>query len=116
MNLYERVQSLCRKQDITIASLERMCGLGNGTVKKWSRTIPSGDRLARVADYFHVSVDYLLGRQTVPEVPENMELLELAREVSENQDMQQLLELARHSSPSRLKAYVSFLKELQKED
>lgn len=61
-NLFERVQGLCRNRNISIAALERECGLGNATIKKWNASVPSGDRLLKVADYFNVSVDYLLGR------------------------------------------------------
>ncbi|BFL47204.1 XRE family transcriptional regulator [Lactonifactor longoviformis] len=116
MNLYERVKSLCKEYQITIAGLERICGFGNGTIKKWEHTIPSGDRLARVADHFHVTVDSLLGREPLLSGEKDSELLEMARELKENPDMKQLLELARHSSPAHLKAYVSFLKELQKKE
>lgn len=62
-NLYEKIQRLCDNRKITIAALERECGLGNATVKKWSNSVPSGDRLSKVADYFGVSVDYLLDRE-----------------------------------------------------
>ena len=116
MSLYERVKSLCREYEITIAGLERICGFGNGTIKKWEHTTPSGDRLARVADHFHVTVDFLLGREPIPSQEKDTELLEIARELKENPDMKQLLEIARHSSPAHLKAYVSFLKELQKKE
>ena len=63
MNLYEIVQGLCQEKGITIAALERALDFGNGTIRKWDKTIPSGDRLSKVADYFDVSVDYLLGRE-----------------------------------------------------
>ena len=63
-NLYERIQSLCKKNNVTIAALEKKCGLGNGTVKKWAISTPSGEKLASVSDYFGVTVDYLLGRET----------------------------------------------------
>lgn len=62
-NLLENVQRLCKERNMSIAALERECGLGNATIKKWSTSVPSGDRLIRVADYFNVSVDYLLGRE-----------------------------------------------------
>lgn len=66
--LYYRVKELCDKKGITVSELERAVELGNGTVKKWSNSFPSADRLARVADYFNVSVDFLLGRQVNNEV------------------------------------------------
>ena len=63
MNLYDRVKNLSDDQEIAISRLEQELGFGNGTIRKWAKTIPSGDRLQKVADYFHVSVDYLLGRE-----------------------------------------------------
>lgn len=62
-NLYETIQKLCKSRNITIAALERECELGNATIKKWANSTPSGDRLAKVADHFGVTVDYLLGRR-----------------------------------------------------
>lgn len=62
MNLTERVRRLCDIHGETFASLERKMDFGNGTIRRWEKTSPSGDKLAKVADYFNVSVDYLLGR------------------------------------------------------
>lgn len=69
MDLFEKIQALCDKEGITIAQLERKLDFGNGTIRKWGATTPSGDRLAKVADYFKTSIDYLLGRdnETMPE-------------------------------------------------
>lgn len=63
MNLYERVKNLADDKGLAISRLEQELEFGNGTIRKWAKTIPSGDRLEKVADYFHVSVDYLLGRE-----------------------------------------------------
>ena len=82
-NLLENIQSLCEQHNISIAALERECGLGNATIKKWSTSTPSGDRLVKVADYFNVTVDFLLGRENksddVPDV-----YLSLAKEAQRN--------------------------------
>ena len=40
--------------------LEAECGLANGTINKWDTKRPSVDRLAAVASFFSVSLDYLL--------------------------------------------------------
>lgn len=63
MTLVEKVKQLCETHGMTFASLERRLDFGNGTIRKWDNATPSGDKLAKVADYFHVSVDYLLGRE-----------------------------------------------------
>lgn len=63
MTLLERIKQLCDTKGETLASLERKMDFGNGTIRRWGETTPSGDKLVKVADYFHVSVDYLLGRE-----------------------------------------------------
>lgn len=42
-------------------------GLSSATTTRWkSGAIPNGETLVRIAEYFHVSVDYLLGRSDEP--------------------------------------------------
>lgn len=64
--LLETVQQLCNSKNISTARLERELDLSNGSVRKWNKAAPSADRLARVAHYFNVSTDYLLGRTENP--------------------------------------------------
>ncbi len=60
---YDLFCDLCSKKKIspTRASLE--IGLSKSTATKWKNTgaIPQGETLNKIADYFGVSVDYLLG-------------------------------------------------------
>lgn len=71
MTLLVRIKELCDARGETLASLERKMDFGNGTIRRWGDTTPSGDKLAKVADYFHVSVDYLLGREAQQFAPVN---------------------------------------------
>lgn len=58
--LYEKVSDLCRKNNITIAKLERECVIGNGTIRGWKNSSPSVENLKKVADYFDIAVDELI--------------------------------------------------------
>lgn len=60
--LKERVQQLCKETGITVKKLEETLGLGNGAIGKWDKYKPKADNLEKVADYFDVTTDYLLGR------------------------------------------------------
>lgn len=60
MNTLDRIKSLCGRNGITIAELERRANVGNGTIRRWSTILPSGDKLQRVARYLNVSIDYLI--------------------------------------------------------
>lgn len=62
MNIYERVKELARQRKISIAQLERDLNLSNGSISKWANAKPNSEPLEKVAGYFNVSVDYLLGR------------------------------------------------------
>ena len=93
MNLYGRVKYLAEKKEIAISRLEQELGFGNGTIRKWDKTIPSGDRLQKVADFFHVSVDYLLGRDE--ETDEEIIILSRAAKNMTPEKRKKLLEMAK---------------------
>lgn len=62
MSLVEKIKMLCTEKRITMSELERRTDLGNGTISRWDTRTPGVDKLKKVADYFDVSTDYLLGR------------------------------------------------------
>ena len=63
MNTYEIIKELAKKKKISIRQLEMRFGYSNGYLAKWKTNTPNDDELPRLADYFGVSVDYLLGRE-----------------------------------------------------
>lgn len=64
--VYIRIKELCKKHGITIAKLESELSFGSSSIKKWERTSsPSIDKIGKVASYFNVSVDYLIGRSDI---------------------------------------------------
>lgn len=63
MNTYEIIKKLAKKKKISIRQLEMRFGYSNGYLAKWKTNTPNADELPRLADYFGVSVDYLLGRE-----------------------------------------------------
>lgn len=69
--LFETIKALCDTNKVTIAQLERATCIANGTISRWKRASPSSDSLIKVADYFGVSTDYLLGRNEVTLSPES---------------------------------------------
>lgn len=59
--LLENVKKLCASRGISIVELEAACDLGKQTVYRWGIVSPSVDKVKRVADYFGVTVDALVG-------------------------------------------------------
>lgn len=62
MTLLGRIKELCKENNTTLATLEKVLSFGNGTLSRWDNSSPSADKLSKVADHFGVSTDYLLGR------------------------------------------------------
>lgn len=62
--MFEKIRQLCVERKTNISEVERKCGLANATIRRWETGTPNVDSLVKVADYFGVSVDYLLGRGT----------------------------------------------------
>lgn len=65
-SLLKRIQELCKKEEISVPQLEQTLGFGRGALYKWEKSSPSTDKLRRVADYFGVSLDYLMGLTDEP--------------------------------------------------
>lgn len=63
MNTYEIIKELSKKRKISIRQLEMRFGYSNGYLAKWKNNTPNSDELVKIADFFDVSVDYLLGRE-----------------------------------------------------
>lgn len=63
MNLVQIIRNLCNSKGMTFAELERVLGFSNGQIRRWEKAKPGIDKIQKVADYFDVSVDYLLDRQ-----------------------------------------------------
>lgn len=60
MESAEIIRDLCAKNKTSIARLEKELGLGNGTIASSKSNYMRSDRLKAVADYFHVSMEYLM--------------------------------------------------------
>ena len=63
MNVFDRIKSLADKQGISVTKVALDLGFSENLFYQWKKSYPKSDRLEKVADYFNVSVDYLLGRE-----------------------------------------------------
>lgn len=63
MNIKDKIYALCAYHGISRNALEKELDFGSGTIARWESSSPSVDKLQKVADYFNVSLDELLGRE-----------------------------------------------------
>ena len=60
MNLKERIKTLCKENGITVNKLEKTLGFGTGYVAKLDNSTPNTAKIQLIADFFNVSLDYLM--------------------------------------------------------
>ena len=66
MTLFERIQELAKKRDKTLKDISIELGYSKNYLYTLQKQSPKAENLQVIADYFHVSTDYLLGRTDNP--------------------------------------------------
>lgn len=62
--------NLCAEKGIAPNALAAQLGFSSGSITAWKNgTVPRETTLKKIADYFSVSVDYLIGRTNQKEKP-----------------------------------------------
>ena len=75
MITFEIIKELAKKQGKSLNKVEEDLGYGKNVLYRLKNSNPSTERLQEIADYFDVSVDYLLGREE-KETPKHVDLSE----------------------------------------
>lgn len=98
--LNQRIRLLCEKKDISVTRLESELGFGNGAIGKWEKSCsPSIDKIAKVANFFGVTTDYLLGRTDIEKSAsdvlqdEDMISIQRARQIMPPQDRTKMMQM-----------------------
>lgn len=71
MSLVKRISSICEQNGLTLTSLERLCGFGVSSIRKWDDHAPTLPKLQKVADTLGVTVGYILGETEKPALDED---------------------------------------------
>lgn len=97
---WDNFRNLCLKNNITPNALAKVLSFSSGSITTWKNgTVPHHDTLLKIADYFNVSVDYLLGKTEVSEADnanallssQEAELLKMFRQLNELQKAKLLI-------------------------
>lgn len=65
------IKDLAKKEGVSVNKMLLSCGINTSLLTDMKRrgTIPSAETLAKIASYFGVSTDYLLGAETKKPLP-----------------------------------------------
>ena len=111
MTFTERIEELLKERKCQKNKMLSDLNLGKNSFVNWAKrnNIPNGETLQKIANYFNVSVDYLLGVEK-PHKPIN----NMLRTPEEEAELNEYLE-ALHNDPN-LRMMFSLAKDAKKED
>ena len=67
--VYDKFCDLCSQKGVSPSKAAMDAGFSKSLISKWKskqEIVPSSEVLQKIADYFGVSVDYLLGKEKQP--------------------------------------------------
>lgn len=117
---YDVYQNLCKQINKAPSRVAIELGLNKSTVSVWKNkaAVPSGETLQKVADYFNVSIDYLLEKEeekTSPaDLTEDEELNIYLEELKNRKEMRMLFKLASGATKEDVEKAVAIIEALSR--
>lgn len=119
--MYDIFEKLCSERGVTPYRVCKETGLTTSTISNWKagRYTPKTDKMQKIADFFGVSIEFLMGNEEKQESSiyyTNEDTAKLAQEMFEDEDMRSLFDMKRNMPPERFKAHMEFMKNLYKQE
>lgn len=100
--LFSRVKTLADERGENIKTVATKLGFSENAFYKWKTQSPKSDTIEKVADYFNVSTDYLLGRTDNKYIHTDIETI-AAHHVDEDWTEEELEEIERFKEFVKMK-------------
>lgn len=119
--MYEIFEQLLQSYGITAYKFCKDTGISQSTISTWKKkgNLINGETAKIIADYFNVSVDYIMtGREKEgsDKYYLNEETAEMAQKLFENRNLRILFDAAKDASPEDLKTTYDMLMALKKKE
>ena len=102
--MWEVFDRLREGRGVTVYQVAKDLGINPSMFSNWKagRYVPKQDKLQLIADYFGVTLEYLMTGET-SEYYTNPETAEMAQKIFENPDLRLLFDVAADATPEQLK-------------
>lgn len=106
--MYEIFERLCRERGVTPYRVSEATGIRTSSLSGWKagKFTPKQEKLKKIADYFGVSIEYLMTGEE-PEDKEgyyiNPDTADMAQKIYDNKDLRLLFDAAKDVTPEQLK-------------
>jgi len=119
MDIKERIKELCLAKKVSMHHVEVTLGFGRGYLSKLGTSTPNAAKIQKIADFFDVTVDYLLTgkNQPVEEIHySDPEAAKMAQDIFENKDLRMLFDASRNAKSEDLKLAHDMLLALKRKE
>jgi len=117
--MYEIFERLLSDRGMTVAEFSRQTGIPKSALSEWKTgkyKSPKPERLRQIAEYFGVSVDFLMTGDAQEKYYEDPVTAELAQRMKDDHDLRLLFSAAKDASPETLQAVYDVLLALKKRE
>lgn len=113
MTFYDRYQQLCVEAGSSATGVAVSVGISRASVSDWKNkgAVPSAPNLKKIADYFGVSTDYLLGNTDIKNPPDQQSPEKIAKVALFGGDGEVTDEMW-----NEVKGFVEFIKDKRKRE
>ncbi len=118
--MYEIFEQLLQKYDVTSYKVAKEAGVTQTALSNWKtgKSTPTTKTLQRIADYFGVTIDYLMTGEEKEndKYYVNEETAEMAQTLFKNKPLRVLFDAAKDATPEDLKTTYNMLMALKKKE
>lgn len=118
--MYDVFEQLLQRDNITTYKVAKATGIAQSVFTAWKKgeSKPKYDKLKKIANYFGVSVEYLVGKKDGQDISNNAsyytneETATLAQEMFDDPDLRALHHMKRNMNPESFKANIDMMKRM----
>lgn len=118
--MYEIFDRLMKEKGITAYRVSKDTGISQATLSDWKkgRCIPKADKLQKIADYFGVTIEYLIGKEEIKKsssedkaklVNNDPELTEYLEALKNRPEMRMMFSLAKSATKEDVEKAVKII-------
>lgn len=119
--MYSIFEKLLQKHGVSAYRVSKDLGIAQSVLSSWKNGIstPKQDKMQKIADYFNVSVDYLMTgkeREDKKKYYLNDETAAMAQSIFESKELRMLFDAAQDADPEDLDAVYQMLLALKRKE
>ena len=111
--MYKIFEQLLQLKGVTAYQVSKETGISQATLSSWKKGTytPKQDKLQKIADYFGVSIDYLLGNDPST-TKEDVELQNYLEELRTRPELKMLFSLTKNATKEDVEKAVKIIETL----